>query len=80
MINTLLFKPLKKTAATVLEAVVKFKTFDPFSGLVLYKDDELLCPRKCLAFFFYWLDPSEARISVNEDKIVPATVKACRGN
>ena len=49
MMNTLLLKPLKKTGATVLEAVIKSKTFDPFSGLVLYKDDELLCPRFCLS-------------------------------
>ncbi len=65
MMNTLLLKPLKKTNATVFKAVIKSKTFDLFSGLVMYKDNELFRLRKCLVFLFHGLNPLEARVSVN---------------
>lgn len=78
--NILLLKSLKNIDPTIFKAVVKFKIFDPFSGLVLYKYDELLYPKKYLTFFFYWLNLLKTQISVNKDKRVLTIVKAYRGN
>lgn len=67
--------PFKKISSTILKAIIKPKTFDFFSGQNLYKNNELFCLEKYLAFSFHGFNPSNAQIFVNENKIIVATVK-----
>lgn len=54
--------------------------FDLFSSLVLYKNDKLFNLKKCLAFFFYWLNSLEPQVFVNKNKIILITIKTCKYN
>lgn len=68
--NILLLKLFKNINTIVLKAVVKYKTFDLFLNLVLYKYNNLFCPKKCFAFFFHQFNLLKAQNSINKGKII----------